>query len=309
MHAACAARKIDFPGVVAMSAFTCAFRRNIDRGDGSDLRGVEYGARRDGIRPGLDAPRVRPSLPLLLTLGLIAACGAPRSEAPSATPVPSASTAGTNGCTLVAEPGTVIVFRTAAPTPPRPISALRPFHIAVLGDSIASGDDGSTALEDRWWSRAKSAIQSARPDRDVVVTDFGQIASGIENLEQTVAMMDARDYQIAIIIEGRNDYLTEAAWSPRYVRVIQALERQGVLVVVGTYPPALASGALMGFSRNPCIRLMAGTTRPLLDLEARWMAAGPTVAAGWTSDGLHSSVAGQLIEAEMATALLLRLMP
>ena len=252
---------------------------------------------------------MKPSWPILLTLGLIAACGAPRTQVPSAKAVPSASPAGTNGCTLVAEPGTVTVFQSAAPTQPRPISALRPFHVAVLGDSIASGDDGSTALEDRWWSRAKTAIQAARPDRDVVMTDFGQIASGIEYLEQAAAKMDARYYQIAIIIEGRNDYLTEAAWSPRYMRVIQALERQGVLVVLGTYPPALASGALVGFSRNPCIRMMAGTTRPLLDLEARWMAAGPAVAAGWTSDGLHSSVAGQLIEAEMATALLLRLMP
>ena len=99
-------------------------------------------------------------------------------------------------------------------------------------------------------------------------------------------MLDAHDYQIAIIVEGRNDYLSEVAWSPRYVRVIQALERQGILV----------------------IRLVAGTTRPLLDFEARWNAAGPVVAGGWYSDAVHASVAGQVVEAEMATTLLLGLM-
>jgi hypothetical protein len=181
--------------------------------------------------------------------------------------------------------------------------------VAVLGDSLAAGDDGDglTATADRWWFRAGVAIGSARRDRDVVVRNFGLRGSGIEHVETTVASLDVRDYQVAIIMEGRNDYQSEADWSPRLGKIIQGLERQGLVVVLATMPPILSKGELLGFSRNSCIRAIAGTARPVLDFDARWVAAGPALASAWYADAIHASVAGQVIEADMTTTLLLTL--
>jgi len=189
-----------------------------------------------------------------------------------------------------------------------PSSALTSFHVVVLGDSLAAGDTGSTIADgDRWWALTKVAVQAARPDRDVVFSNFGQMATGIELVEKTVASLNARDYQVAIIMEGRNDYQSEADWSPRLVTVMQALERQGLVVILAALPPSLSNGKLFGFGRNPCIRSIAGSARPLLDFEARWFAAGPAAAQAWFADSVHASAAGQVIEAEMTTTLLLTL--
>ena len=188
-----------------------------------------------------------------------------------------------------------------------PASKLAPFHVVVLGDSLAAGDTGSTIADgDRWWALARTAVQAARPDRDVVFTNFGQMASGIELVEKSVASLNARDYQVAIIMEGRNDYQSEADWSPRLVSVMQTLERQGLVVILAVLPPSITDGKLLGYGRNPCIKSIAGT-RPLIDFEARWFAAGPVVAQVWFADSVHASAAGQVIEAEMTTQLLLTL--
>ena len=52
---------------------------------------------------------------------------------------------------------------------------------------------------------------------------------------------------------------------------------------------------------------MAGPDRPLLDIAARFRADGGDVAAGYYSDGLHQSDAGQQVIAEMATNAVLSL--
>lgn len=213
-----------------------------------------------------------------------------------------------NGCAT--PPGPTAVVPVTGETNIRstlPASALAPFHIVVLGDSLAAGDTGSTIADgDRWWVLARTAVQSARPDRDVVFTNFGQTASGIELVEKSVASLNARDYQVAIVMEGRNDYQSEADWSTRLVTVIRTLERQGVIVILAVLPPSITDGKLVGYGRNPCIKSIAGA-RPLLDFEARWFAAGPLAAQGWFADSVHASAAGQVVEAEMTAKLLLTL--
>ncbi|MDQ2952697.1 MAG: SGNH/GDSL hydrolase family protein [Chloroflexota bacterium] len=210
----------------------------------------------------------------------------------------------------MASPGPTVVVGPDAAASTRstlPASSLAPFHVAVLGDSLAAGDFGPPALEDRWWSRAGALVRAARPDRDVVVSNFGLAGSGIEHVEKTITTLNAREYQVAIVMEGRNDYQSNADWSLRLVKVIQSLERQGIAVMLVTIPPILSKGELLSFSRNPCIRMLAGTTRLLLDLESRWYAAGPTVAEAWYTDTVHASLAGQVVEAELAGAALLKL--
>jgi hypothetical protein len=243
---------------------------------------------------------------------LLAGCSAPPIAEPNATPSAAAATvfgpatdaigcAASPGPTAVVAPDGASTLATVAP------SRLPPFHVAILGDSLATGDFGPPAIEDRWWSRAGVLVQAARPDRDVVVSNFGLAGSGIEYVEKTITTLNARDYQVAIVMEGRNDYQSNADWSPRLVKVMQSLERQGLVVILVTIPPILSKGELLSFSRNPCIRSIAGTTRPLLDVETRWYGAGPAVAAAWYSDSVHASLAGQVVEAELAGALLLTL--
>ncbi len=245
---------------------------------------------------------------------MLSGCGAPLTTTPT-TPTASAAPSAARGPSTDAtgcakSPGeTAVVAPDAAPSIPSklPPSPLAPFHVAVLGDSLAAGDFGPPAIEDRWWSRASVALQAARPDRDVIVSNFGLAGSGIEYVEKTITTLNARDYQVAIVMEGRNDSQSNADWSQRLVTVMQSLERQGLVVMLVTIPPIFSKGVLLSFSRNPCIRSIAGTTRPLIDLESRWYAAGPTVAEAWYTDTVHASLAGQVVEAELASAALLKL--
>ena len=187
-------------------------------------------------------------------------------------------------------------------------SNLKPFQIVVLGDSIAAGHDGVNEIPDRWWRLAAAAVQTALPDQNVTVKNLALAGSGIVHLERTAAGVDVRDYQIAMIIEGRNDAdLLDAEWSPRYVAVIEALESRGLKVILGTYPPTLRNGAFEPFPRNTAIRTVAGNKRPLLDFEARWLAAGPVTAGGWYTDIVHANAAGQRVEGDIATTVLLAL--
>ncbi len=218
------------------------------------------------------------------------------------------------GCTSAGttpQSGTIVLPTgpTSTPSSAQPTSALTPAHIVVLGDSIAAGDDGRTDITDRWWGLTASAVQRARPDREVTVKNLALPGSGIVHLERTAAGVDVRDYQIAIIVEGHNDgALLDADWSPRYAAVIQALESRGLVVILGTYPPTFRDGAFEAFPRNTTIRAVAANKRPLLDFEARWLAAGPAAAAVWYTDSTHASAAGQIVEADTATTLLLTLM-
>lgn len=238
-------------------------------------------------------------LRVLLAVLLIVGCTPARSEPqPNATAGATIPVAGVSCAASAAPPGTE-----------RPsLRTVTSVHVVVLGDSLAAGDDGLTATEDRWWFRATAAINTAQPDRTVVVSNLALRGSGIDYLEQTSASLVTGDHQVAVVVEGRNDALSEAEWSPRFIKVIQGLERLGLIVILGTSPPTLSKGQFVLFSKNACVRSVAGTTRPLLDFEARWVAAGPAVAGTWYSDAVHASVSGQLIEAEMATTLMLALM-
>lgn len=264
-------------------------------------------------RAGSYVARVGPLRAAAFTLILLTSCSATPTAAPSIAPSATAAAVhgpSTDATGCAAAPGeTAVVAPNAGSEKPStlPAAALPAFHVAVLGDSLAAGDFGPPAIEDRWWSRAALAVRAARPDRDVVVSNFGLAGSGIEHVEKTIAALNAREYQVAIVMEGRNDFQTNADWSVRLVKVMQSLERQGVVVMLVTIPPIFSKGELLSFSRNPCIRSIAGTTRPLIDLETRWYAAGPNVAAAWYTDTVHASLAGQLVEAELASAALLKL--
>jgi hypothetical protein len=210
------------------------------------------------------------------------------------------------GCTTVpaASPAASAAATQASASPS---SALAPFHIIVLGDSIAAGYAGGFDIPDRWWRLAASGVQRARPDRDVAVKNLAEPGSGIVHLERTADGVDRRDYQVAVIIEGRNDVLDDIEWLPRFRAVIEKLESRGLVVVLGTYPPTFRDRAFEVFTRNDAIRTVAGSKRPLLDFEARWLAAGPATAAAWYADVVHANAAGQVIEGEIATMLLLSL--
>ena len=158
--------------------------------------------------------------------------------------------------------------------------------------------------EDRWWSRATAAVNAAQPGR-TVVDPTSLCAAAALTTSSRPRPRSAGEHQIAVIVEGRNDGLSDADWFPPFLKVIQGLERLGLIVILGTSPPTLSKGQFVLFGKNACVRSLAGSTRPLLDFEARWVAAGPTIAGPWYSDSVHASVAGQLIEAEMAATLLL----
>lgn len=218
---------------------------------------------------------------MLVVFPLLVGC----TTTPLAAPAPSATTA----------------------TSSSPATAKTPLHIVVLGDSIAAGYAGGFDVPARWWRIAADAVQKAHPERDVTVKNLAEPGSGIVHLERTADGVDGRDYQLAIIVEGRNDVIDDAEWAPRYRKVVEGLESKGLVVVVGTFPPTLRDGAFEPFARNTTIKMIAGPKRPLLDFEARWLAAGPATAKAWYADVVHANGPGQEIEGELATTLLLSL--
>jgi lysophospholipase L1-like esterase len=201
-----------------------------------------------------------------------------------------------SGCAAPAAPATPSATQTSV--------ALKPFNVVLLGDSIAEGI-GATTDSTRWWIRVQTALRAAVPERSIVFKNAAIAGTGLDDLERTAATVSPLAYQVAVIIEGGNDQVDDGAWLSRYGAVISGLETKGIVVVVGTYPPALRAGAFAPAGRNTLIRTFAGPKRPLLDFEQRWRQAGPTAAAAWYSDEVHANDAGQAIEAEIALAVFL----
>jgi hypothetical protein len=174
--------------------------------------------------------------------------------------------------------------------------------IAVLGDSIASGT-GASGQDAIWWVRTQVALRKSGPP--VTFTNRAQAGSGIDFLERTARAVDGKDYRIAVVIEGRNDPIDDAAWRPRFSAVVDALEAKSITVVLATYPPDFVNGTLTEFPRNGMIRTIAlAGHRALMDFEARWRAAGPAIAGAWYTDQVHANDLGQQIEAEVAIPIL-----
>jgi lysophospholipase L1-like esterase len=200
---------------------------------------------------------------------------------------------------------------TPLPQQPECQAALERPHLCVLvlGDSIAAGSPLSG--DDRWWVRLGSALATALPDRRVVVDSWAVPGSHVDVLESAARDQPALgSYDVAIVMEGVNDRtsLPIDAWRARYASAIAAIERRGLIVVVGTPPPSFEGGAFTA-SYDPiaaALREVAAGRRPLLDIAARWHADGATVAATYYSDLIHQGPVGQRLMAEMARDVVLR---
>lgn len=184
----------------------------------------------------------------------------------------------------------------------------RPLCVLVLGDSIASGVPLNS--DDRWWVRLGSLLGAALPDRHVAVDSWAVPGSRVDVMEAAARDQPAlNSYDVAIVIEGVNDESTLpiGAWRSRYEAAIAAIERQGLLVVVGTPPPSFENGSF-ATRYDPtaaALREIAAGRRPLLDIAARWHADGATVAATYYSDLIHQGAVGQRLMAEMARNVVL----
>jgi lysophospholipase L1-like esterase len=198
------------------------------------------------------------------------------------------------------------------PIPPQPAcpdaETPRSLCIVVLGDSIAHG----TPLEgtDQWPSRLERLLDAALPGRTVSVANWAVPGSRVEVLAAAATGQAALEtFDIAIVIEGVNDaaWTPLATWRSSYVAAIAAMERRGVKVVIGTPPPTLIDGQFTT-QYDPTtntLREIAGSTRPLLDIDARWRSDGATKAAPYYSDLIHQAAPGQALMAEMARDVVL----
>lgn len=180
--------------------------------------------------------------------------------------------------------------------------------IVILGDSIASGVPLNG--DDRWWVRLSSLLSAALPDRRVVVDSWAVPGSRVDLLESAARDEPALDsYDVAIVIEGVNDEIALPidVWRSRYEVAIAAIERSGLVVVIGTPPPSFENGAF-ATRYDPtaaALREIAAGRRPLLDIAARWHADGAAIAATYYADLIHQGAVGQLLMAEMARDVVL----
>ena len=175
--------------------------------------------------------------------------------------------------------------------------------IVVLGDSIAYG----TPLEgdERWPSQLERLLNAEYPCRAVDVANWAVPGSRVDVLSAAATGQDAlSSFDIAIVIEGVND----AAWAPLerwrvdYLTAISAMERRGLTVVIGTPPPTLETDQFTT-QYDPttnALRAIAGTSRPILDIAARWRRDGAPKAMAYYSDLIHQGPVGQALMAEMA---------
>jgi lysophospholipase L1-like esterase len=212
------------------------------------------------------------------------------------------------GC--AAAPSGPVLLPTPLPHQPecQVATEARPLCIVVLGDSIASGVPLSG--EARWWVRLGSLLSAALPDRRVVVDSWAVPGSRVDVLESAARDQPALDsYDVAIVIEGVNDEiaLPIVAWRSRYEAAIEAIERRGLVVIVGTPPPSFENGAFATRYEPTvaAVREVAAGRRPLLDIAARWHADGAPAAATYYSDLIHQSAVGQRLMAEMAREVVL----
>jgi lysophospholipase L1-like esterase len=179
----------------------------------------------------------------------------------------------------------------------------------VLGDSIAAGHP--LEAPDRWTDRFAETLRGALPDRVVEVLNVASRGAGIDSLEASVgAQQDLADFQVAIVIEGVNDVGVTPidGWARRYRMVVETLERRGVVVVVGTAPPAFGSGQFFDTYDQVASTLRsiaAEGQRPLLDIEGNWREIGPKKAESFYVDVIHQNAAGQALMADRASSLTL----
>lgn len=217
-----------------------------------------------------------------LVIGLAGCSIAATAPPPSSTPLPTP---------LPAEPGCPDAETTGS------------LCIVVLGDSIAYG----TPLEgdERWPSRLEQLLKTQYPGRAVNVANWGVPGSRVDVLAAAATGQESlTTFDYAIVIEGVND----AAWAPLetwradYLAAISAMEGRGLKVVIGTPPPTLIDGQFTT-QYDPTtniLREIAGTTRPILDIGARWRQDGAAKAMAYYSDLIHQGPAGQALMAEMA---------
>ena len=218
---------------------------------------------------------------------------------------------GLAGCSL----GSTAPAPASATPLPTPIPAQPPcpddettgsLCVVVLGDSIAYG----TPLEgeERWPSRLERLLEADHPGRSVTVANWAVPGSRVDVLIAATTQQSISTFDVAIVIEGVND----AAWTPlevwraSYQTAISALERRRLKVVIGTPPPTLVDGQFTSRydPTTNALRAIAGSTRPLLDIDARWRSDGATKAAPYYSDLIHQAAPGQVLMAEMARDVL-----
>ncbi len=222
----------------------------------------------------------------LLAAGILAGCAAAPLDSFSApTPLPAQPQ-----CRAYGEPGALCVV--------------------VLGDSIAAGVPLGGG--DRWWVQLQSLLEAAVPGRAVSVESWAVPGSMVDVLESAAREQAALDsFDAAIVIEGVNDEgrLALDVWLARYEAAVAAMQRKGLLVIVGTPPPGFESGAFTSrydATAAAIRKVAAGQRCPILDVAKRWREDGAAAAAAYYADLIHQAAPGQRIIAEMASELVIR---
>jgi lysophospholipase L1-like esterase len=176
---------------------------------------------------------------------------------------------------------------TGAPTP----TFGARLDVAVFGDSIASA---------AWQKLLLDALRERDPSGSYSVSNFAKRATRLDYTERQVATFDPTEYQLAIVIVGRNDYkyvwpdvAKVAAYEKRMRALIASLESKGLIVLMANAPPDFVDGAITDGTAKlaQLIRDVAGPR--LVDLE-KLFRAQPDPARLYT-DFEHQSAAGAAI--------------
>ena len=192
------------------------------------------------------------------------------------------------------------------PLPAQPSCAIEtepaPLCVLVLGDSTAAGVPLTGSA--RWWEQLDRQLVAGLPGRQVEVDSWAVPSSRIDVLESAATTQAGLgSYDVAIILEGVNDvdHTGTDEWASRYARAVEALESHGLRVIMTTPIPNFEAGAIQTRhdAIDEAVRRLARPDRPVLDVAARFRAAGPDVATFY-SDNLHQSAAGQAVIAQMA---------
>jgi lysophospholipase L1-like esterase len=192
------------------------------------------------------------------------------------------------------------------PLPAQPACAIAtesaPLCVLVLGDSTAAGVPQTGSA--RWWQQLDRRLVDALPNREIEVDSWAVPNSRIDVLESAATTQPGLDsYDVAIILEGVNDvgFTPTEEWASRYERAVEALESHGMRVIMTTPIPNFENGAIQDRhdAIDDAVRKLEGQDRPVLDVAARFRAAGPETSS-YYSDNLHQSAAGQAVIAEMA---------
>jgi lysophospholipase L1-like esterase len=195
-----------------------------------------------------------------------------------------------------------------ATTPSSAPNGVLRFNVAVIGDSLAAGDNVAPA--DRWPTLVGNRLTSAYPTWHPMVSVVALGGTKIGDAEAQLAGLPDRLYDVAFILTGGNDTGSRPAWQARLAALVATAEARGMTVVLATHPAAMENGHFVSPTDPVAVAIReVAQGRILVDYDAEMRKLSENAASAMHADAVHMNPDGQGWMADLALPVLVSLGP